>query len=103
MPKFTKKKLKVVATLASVALFATAFTPGGCTFNVDQGLLNQLGGLFGGGPGHWDDGGGQNDGWNDNGNDNNGNDNNGNDNNGNDNNGNDNNGNDNNGNGNDDN
>ena len=42
MSKITTKKLKVVATLASIALFATAFTPGGCTINIDQDLLNRL-------------------------------------------------------------
>ncbi len=51
MSKFATRKLKIVAVMSSVALFATAFTPGGCTINVDQELLNQLGGLLGGGGG----------------------------------------------------
>ncbi len=51
MLKLSARKLKVIATLSSVALFATAFTPGGCTINVDEDLLNQLGGLFSSGSG----------------------------------------------------
>ncbi len=36
------RKTKVLAAALSVALTATAFSPAGCTFTLDEGFLNQV-------------------------------------------------------------